>query len=141
MRDIAEFFGEGGDGQKMSEASETFYKRWQSFMESQGLTLESGESSSSTVGGGIKSITEQTADLLASYLNACRADLSVNRAMIAQYFPLYYDAMTSGNENLRNIENHTAAIMRSNDSIAQSVSELQSDIRGLRNKAWKVPMA
>ena len=41
----------------MIEASETFYKRWQSFMESQGLTLESGESSSSTVGGGIKSIT------------------------------------------------------------------------------------
>jgi len=38
------------------------------------------ESSSSSLSAGIKGITEQTADLLASYVNAIRADVSVIRA-------------------------------------------------------------
>lgn len=70
-----------------------------------------------------------------------RADLSINREMIAQYFPLYYTAMTNGNASLRNIENHTAAIMRSNDAIKQDVTEIYSLFRGLKNNVWKMPMA
>ena len=89
----------------------------------------------------IKGITEQTADLIASYISAIRLDVSVNRAAIAQYFPLFYQALTSHNSSLTNIENNTAAIMRSNETIASHVADLQSDIRGLKNKAWKMPIA
>lgn len=89
----------------------------------------------------IKTITEETAELLASYLNAVRADVAVNRQMIAQYFPLYYNAMTSGNQSLTNIENHTAAIMNSNDAIRQSNQELLDMVKGLKNRAWEVPVA
>jgi len=79
--------------------------------------------------------------MLATILKSQRADVSVNRAMIAQYFPMYYQALTSGNEILRGIENHTAAIMRSNEAIARSNQEILDRIDGLRNNTWRVPMA
>lgn len=41
--------------------------------------IDLSDSSSSTLGKGIQSITESTADLLASYLNAIRADVSIMR--------------------------------------------------------------
>ena len=116
---------------------------------SAGVIKNTGDGSSSqTLSAGIKGVSEQTADLLASYVNAIRADVSVTRAMIAQYFPMYYQALTSGNESLRGIENHTAAIMRSNDAIMRSndviaakIGSLENMISGLRNKTWKVPIA
>jgi hypothetical protein len=54
---------------------------------------------------------------------------------------MYYAAMTSGNSSLANIENHTAAIMRSNDIVAEKITSLDNNIIGLKNKTWKVPMA
>lgn len=139
MQEVATFFGEGGEGQQMIQATETFYKKWQEFMRSKGLTLEEDRSSSAS--GSIKSITEQTGDLLASYVNGIRGDLSAHRAMFAQYAPMYYAALTTGNASLRNIENHTAAIMRSNDTIAERVGSLDDRFRRLENRAWRVPMA
>ena len=104
--------------------------------------IEKGEGSGSgSVTSGIKSITENTADLLASYLNAIRADVSVNRALIAQYFPLHYTALTSSNQSLRGIENNTAAIMRSNEVVAEKITSLDDNINGLRNSTWRVPVS
>jgi len=140
MRDVAEFFGEGGEGQKMIEATQTFYNRWEDFMKSQGMTLDKNDSSSST-SSGIKGITEQTADLLASYLNATRASTSNIENLSAQYFPLFYSSITSGNASLVNIQQNTAAIMRSNDAIERSNQAILENINGLKNKTWKVPMA
>lgn len=140
MREVSAFFGEGGEGQKMIEATQTFYNKWQALMRSNGLTLEDNGSSSSS-GSSIKSITEQTADLIASYINAVRADVSVIRALTTQYFVMYYTAITSGNESLKNIENHTAAIMRSNEEIARLMKSLDDRFRGLENKTWKLPIA
>ena len=99
------------------------------------------EGKSSGLSKTIQGTSEETSNLLASYLNAVRADVSINKGMIAEYFPMYYAAMTSGNESLRNIENHTAAIMRSNDSIMESNSQLYSLFSGLRNGTWKIPVA
>ena len=45
--------------------------------------LNMGEENSNTVANGIKGITEDTASLLASYINAVRADVSMIRAMEA----------------------------------------------------------
>ena len=58
--------------------------------------IDKGESNgglSSTIQG----VTESTADLLASYINAMRLDLSVNRNMIAQYYPQFLGALSQGN--------------------------------------------
>ena len=138
MKEVVSFFGDGGEGQQMIAATQTFYERWEDFMNSYGLSL-SNESSSS-LGGNIKGVTEETADLLASYVNAIRADVSINRVMIDEYFPQFLSALTAGNGSLRNIENHTAAIMRSNDSIKDSIGILQVDIHGLRTGVWKMPV-
>ena len=139
MKDVATFFGENGEGQKMIEATKTFYDRWEQFMKSQGLSLENDSSSSSSASS-IKSVSESSFDLHLSYMNAIRADVSVMRNMQAQYYPLYYAAITAGNQILRNIENHTSAIMHSNDSIERSNQAILDRIDGLRNGAWKIPM-
>lgn len=99
------------------------------------------DASSTSVGRTIQSITEQTADLLASYVNAMRADLSVNRAMIGQYFPQYLEAMTQNLKSIRQIEENTAAIMRSNQTIAEKMTSLESMVSGLKNKTWKMPIS
>jgi len=135
---LGKYFGEGGEAEKSAEAANMFYD-W--VKEITGFELNGSDSSSSSMSNTIKGVTEQTADLIASYLNACRADLSVNRAMIAQYFPMFYQALTSQNGSLVNIENHTAAIMRSNDAIERSNQAILDSINGLKNKAWKVPIA
>lgn len=125
LRVLGQFLGEGGVMEKQIEGAQKFYELAQ---KAAGIDFSSDDTSKST-GSSIKSITEQTADLLASYVNAIRADVSVNREMIAQYFPMYYSAMTSGNASLRNIENHTAAIMRSNDSIRESNAEVRDILK------------
>lgn len=137
LRILGKYLGEDGVLSKQVEASEQFYEWAQKVS---GIDLSSEDTSSST-GSSIKGITENTADLLASYLNAIRADVSVDRNMIAQYYPMFYQAMTSGNASLANIENHTAAIMRSNDAIQKSNQAILDRIDGLKNKAWKLPMA
>ena len=45
------------------------------------LGMDSDSSDANSLGNGIKGITEETASLLASYLNAIRADVSVMRAL------------------------------------------------------------
>ncbi len=49
--------------------------------------LKESSGSSSSLGGSIKGVTEETANLLAGYLNATRADVAMNRALIAESLP------------------------------------------------------
>ncbi len=133
---LGQFFGEDGEFAKVIESAEGFYD-----MAKRVTGIDFSSDGGSSASNTIKGVTEQTADLLASYVNAIRADVSVNRAMIAQYFPMYYQVLTSGNESLRGIENHTAAIMRSNEAIERSNQAILDRIDGLRNKTWKVPVA
>ena len=103
--------------------------------------INGGSGNSGSTSNSIKGINEQTWDLGIAYWNAIRADVSINRAMIVQYFPLFYTSITSGNTKLQNIENNTAAIMRSNDEIRRIVDDVYSLFNGLRNKAWRIPIA
>ena len=54
-----------------------------------------GSSSRGTIMG--ETIREQTASLLGGYINAIRADVSVNREMIAQYYPQFLATMGQNN--------------------------------------------
>lgn len=56
-------------------------------MASKGYINKGTETESATVSGGIKSITENTADLLASYINAIRADVSIMSAGHSVHIP------------------------------------------------------
>ena len=53
-------------------------------LESAGYINKDEKAKSSSAGSGIKGVTEQTADLLAGYINAIRADVSVNRVTLQQ---------------------------------------------------------
>lgn len=137
LKILGEYLGEGGYMERQIEGAQKFYELAQKVT---GFDFSSEDSSSST-GSSIKGITEQTADLLASYVNACRASTAQIQEMTVQYFPMYYAAMTRGNTSLANIENHTSAIMLSNERIASRIENLDNNIIGLKNHVWRVPMA
>lgn len=61
------------------------------------IDISDSDSSSSSISGSVKSITEGTADLLASYINAIRADVSVNRAELTVYLPAFNDLLSQSN--------------------------------------------
>lgn len=65
-------------------------------VESGVLKENTGSSSSKgTIMG--ETIREQTANLLGGYINAIRADVSVNRAMIALYYPQFFHQLQENN--------------------------------------------
>lgn len=88
----------------------------------------SSEDSSSSLGSGIKGITEDTAGLLASYINAIRADVSYIRVMQERG----WEYITAFGQSLPTLNDHIAQISATNYDIAQSnqriLSELQSVI-------------
>ena len=94
----------------------------------QGYDVVSGGSgSSSSVGSSIKGISETKADMLVSYINAIRADVSVDRSMIAVYYPQFLNAMSQNNtiansqlEQLRSVVQNTSR----NAEAAEMIYEL-----------------
>ena len=86
-----------------------------------------GGGSGDSVGNGIKSITEETASLLASYFNAVRADVSVIRVMeekgwadvasISGYFPTLNDYLQQIAANTYNNAQDTARILSEIQSV------------------------
>ena len=137
LKVLGQYFGSGGEMEKSVEAAEMFYNWVEKIT---GMDLSSDESKTGA-SSSIKNITESTADLLASYLNAVRLDVSVMRAIQGEYFPLFLQAILASNTSLTNIENNTAAIVRSNDIIANKIKAIDDRFRGLENKTWKVPIA
>lgn len=107
-------------------------------------TQSSGGSSGSSMGSSIKGITEETAGILSSLVNGVRADTAVIRALAAQadsYWKDHIRMMTSSSQSLRDIESHTRAIMMSNEALMNSNQAILDRIDGLRNHAWKLPIA
>lgn len=140
LRILGQFFGEDGEFAKVVESAEDFYE-----MAERVTGFNLADDSSSSASRSIKGITEQTADLLASYISAIRLDVSVIRTMDAkvlqEYWPSQIRLMTAGSQSLANIENHTAAIMRSNDIVAEKITNLDSNITGLKNRTWSIPFS
>lgn len=77
----------------------------------------------STLGNGIKSITEDTANLLASYVNAIRADVAAMRQMMAEQsvstfsMPTLAEYLTQIQANTYNTAQNTASLLERIDSV------------------------
>lgn len=102
------------------------------------------DSGSSSTSRGIQGITEQTADLLASYTNSIRADVSVIRSLyegLNGYSNDMFRAMTQGCDSLKNIEASTNAIMLSNEAMMKSNQEILNLVNGLKTKTWRLPIS
>jgi hypothetical protein len=141
LRILGNYFGENGVLEKQTEQMQRFYGLAQ---QASGFNFDSDDSSSS-VGNSIKGITEQQADLLASYLNAVRADVSVIRQLDTkvsqEYWPSLIRLTTGNNDILITINQNVALIERSNAAIEANTRQVANMMNGLRNKVWKMPMA
>ena len=105
--------------------------------------FSSGDSDANSLGAGIKSITEETASLLASYINAMRADLSYMRGLQERGWgsvELIGQAIPTLNDYMAQIAATNFDIAQSNQSI---LSELQSVIgaEGTSGSIVRVQMA
>ena len=82
-----------------------------------GYFTEDEATKSNTLGGGIKSITEDTANLLASYVNAIRADVAaIRQAVVAGSAtnvpaPTLAEYLTQIQANTYNTAQNTAALL------------------------------
>lgn len=139
-------FGEGGDMDitddiaqfaervpGMLDDYEKAMRQAQEKWESLGYSVFSPETSStSEMGSSIQGVTENTAGLLASYVNAMRAEVSIQRQLLAQHLPIISYAMPTIMDHLARIQANTANINAEALRIAQSNEEMLNEIRSLQ---------
>lgn len=87
----------------------------------------SSSTGSSSLGSGIKSITEETASLLASYINAIRADVSFIRVLQERG----WEHINAFGASLPTLNDHIAQIAATNFDIAQSNQSILSELRSV----------
>jgi hypothetical protein len=104
---IKDFFD--NEGKAMIDASQSFLETFDKA--TGGALTATGESSTSGLTKGIQGVTEDTANLLGSYLNSIRQDVSVKRALLEklgnEIFPKYNILAEQQLTQLRAIANNT----------------------------------
>lgn len=124
-----------GIGGKVEEV-EQFMDYWEKALNKYNLSmkdLESTEKASSGLSKGIQSVTEDTANLLASYVNSMRADLSVNRTLIEQLVSVDVPQMSIiAQAQLQQLQ-QVAANTKRNADAAESIRETLRSVIGNGN--------
>lgn len=108
-----------------TEAAGEYINAMLSAFQERGLLGEEGQSEG--LSGGIKGITEDTAGLLASYINAIRADVSYMRMMSESGWA----DVSSINTVLPTLNDYLAQVAASNYDIAQSNRQLLTEIQSV----------
>ncbi|MCM1223078.1 MAG: hypothetical protein NC548_52360, partial [Lachnospiraceae bacterium] len=97
-------------------------------MDKYGVSMKESDEDSSGLSKGIQSVTESTADLLASYINAIRADVSMKREyvrmLVEDLFPQYSLIAEAQLRQLEQIANNTG---RNADAAEEILSILNSN--------------
>lgn len=143
MADINEALGDDGYVRKGAEAAKTLFDSMEGLANKYGNTLLNNNSA--TMSSSIKGITEQTADLLAAYLNAIRADVSVIRQLLSVRHVAYMEEMSTlaksqvqyqsqiAANTLRNAEAAEKIVM-SNDEILYLFRAVTNDTKMVSTK-------
>lgn len=108
-------------------------------LKKRGLDLRDNGSSSSTKNS-IQSITEETADILASYLNAVRLDVSVIREMQGKFIPEMSEIAKSQLTQLNLIAKNTLRNADAAERIDKTVSELNDNFNRVINGTKSLKM-
>ena len=98
------------------------------------------DNSSSSSRNSIKSITEETGDLIASYLNAIRLDCSVMRTEQAKYYPEMSEIAKSQLSQLNAIARNTLRNADAAERIDDTVSELNDNFNRVLNGTKSLKM-
>ena len=104
-------------------------------LKNEGLDMREDGSSSAT--NSIKGITEETADLLASYVNSIRLDLSVVREMQGKFLPEMSEIAKSQLTQLNLIAQNTLRNADAAERIDKTVSELNDNFNRVINEIFK----
>ena len=124
---------------RLDEGLDTYQKNMEEgkkWAQKKGYDVYSGEDEDTTLSSGIKSITEDTANLLASYVNAIRSDLSMMRMMQIEGWNdvkeirALMPAPTLW-EQIAKIEAHTYDMAKSNALIAQHNADMLAEMRSI----------
>lgn len=107
-------------------------------LKNEGLDMRENGSSSAT--NSIKSITEDTADLLASYVNSIRLDLSVVREMQGKFLPEMSEIAKSQLTQLNLIAQNTLRNADAAERIDRTVSELNDNFNRVINGTKSLKM-
>lgn len=107
-------------------------------MKNNGFDMRENGSSSAT--NSIKSITEDTADLLASYVNSIRLDLSVVREMQGKFLPEMSEIAKSQLTQLNLIARNTLRNADAAERIDKTVSELNDNFNRVINGTKSLKM-
>lgn len=126
MSDISEALGKDGYIYNGVESSKILFDKMENLVEKSGNTLLN--SGSSSAGSSIKGITEQTADLLASYLNAIRADVSVLRQLQSGKAADYMDSMSLMAQSQVQYQSQIAANTLRNAEAAEKIVTSNEEI-------------
>lgn len=119
-----------GELSKQIEATRDYLKK----------TYGWSDNSSSSSRNSIKSITEETGDLIASYLNAIRLDCSVMRAEQAKYYPEMSEIAKSQLSQLNTIARNTLRNADAAERIDATVSELNDNFNRVLNGTKSLKM-
>lgn len=126
MSDISEALGKDGYIYNGVESSKILFDKMENLVEKSGNTLLN--SGSSSAGSSIKGITEQTADILASYLNAIRADVSVLRQLQSGKAADYMDSMSLMAQSQVQYQSQIAANTLRNAEAAEKIVTSNEEI-------------
>lgn len=107
-------------------------------LKNEGLDMREDGSSSAT--NSIKGITEETADLLASYVNSIRLDLSVVREMQGKFLPEMSEVAKSQLTQLNLIAQNTLRNADAAERIDKTVSELNDNFNRVINGTKSLKM-
>lgn len=126
MADINEALGDNGYVRESVEGAKVLFDSMESLANGYGNTLMNSDSAS--MSSSVKGITEQTGDLLASYLNAIRADVSVVRQLYGSKAVAFMDAMSVMARSQVQYQSQIAANTLRNAQAAESIVQTQNNI-------------
>lgn len=89
---------------------------------------EDEDSATETLADGIKGLTEDTANLLASYLNAIRSDVSQMRAIQAFHLPIISQSMPTITEHLAKIQANTYNTAVNTAAMSAKLEDIRSTL-------------
>lgn len=131
MGDINEAFGENGYISKGVSASEYLFNALEQQANKYGNTLLSNDSGSTS--SSIKSITEESANLLAAYMNAIRADVSVQRQLLSNKVVPYMESMSEIAQAQVQYQSQIAQNTLRNAQAAEMIAQSNADMLYLFN--------
>ena len=136
---IGKFFGKGGEGEEAITAALEFMNAFERGLSNSGLSVLNSDSSK-TLSSSIQGTSEETSELLAAYLNACRQDVSINRMLlnqfIAELWPLYVEQFTSAVKSLNNIDQNVAfirALLSENGALYMMMDSMRAHLDNITN--------